>query len=194
MSIVQVLTDEQPIIEELTRRRRLPVEEVHKPVQAEREKIARLAVVAAQKEIAARELESRQAAVSVEMESERRRVEHRAAIEQARRRRAGGARTGGQHHQRWRRGGNRCSTASPVCERSLATRTRSKLAAAGTGQLGGERGPDDQDQVQVGQNWRHDADAADCFQRTFLSALLLARWSSSSCESTRDRPRALIRR
>jgi hypothetical protein len=59
-------------------------ENLQKPFRAERAKIARLAEVAAQQEIAARELESRQASVSAEMETERRLAERRAAIEQER--------------------------------------------------------------------------------------------------------------
>jgi hypothetical protein len=59
-------------------------ENLQKPVRAEREKIARLAEMAAQQEIAARERESRQANVSAELETERRLAERRAAIEQER--------------------------------------------------------------------------------------------------------------
>jgi hypothetical protein len=59
-------------------------ENLQKPFRAEREKIARVAEVAAQQEITARELESRQAGASAEMETERRLAEHRAAIEQER--------------------------------------------------------------------------------------------------------------
>jgi flotillin len=59
-------------------------ENLQKPFRAEREKIARLAEVAAQQEIAARELESRQASASAEMESDRRLAEKRAAVDQER--------------------------------------------------------------------------------------------------------------
>jgi flotillin len=59
-------------------------ENLQKPFRAEREKIARLADVAAQQDIAARELESRQASTSAEMETERSLAERRAAIEQER--------------------------------------------------------------------------------------------------------------
>jgi hypothetical protein len=59
-------------------------ENLQKPFRAERAKIARLAEVAAQQEISARELESRQASTSAEMETERRLAERRAAIEQER--------------------------------------------------------------------------------------------------------------
>jgi hypothetical protein len=59
-------------------------ENLQKPFRAERAKIARLAELAAQQEITARELESRQAGASAEMESERRLAERRAAIEQER--------------------------------------------------------------------------------------------------------------
>jgi hypothetical protein len=59
-------------------------ENLQKPFRAERAKIARLAELAAQQEITARELESRQAGASAEMESERRMAERRAAIEQER--------------------------------------------------------------------------------------------------------------
>src|SRR5205807_8944698 len=59
-------------------------ENLQKPFRAEREKIARLAEVAAQQEITARELESRQAGTSAQMEADRRLAERRAAIEQER--------------------------------------------------------------------------------------------------------------
>src|SRR5205085_6797433 len=59
-------------------------ENLQKPFRAEREKIARLAELGAQQEIAARELESRQAGQSAEMESERGLAERRAAIDQER--------------------------------------------------------------------------------------------------------------
>jgi hypothetical protein len=59
-------------------------ENLQKPFRSEREKVARLAEVAAQQEITARELESRQAAASAEMETERSLAERRAAIEQER--------------------------------------------------------------------------------------------------------------
>jgi hypothetical protein len=59
-------------------------ENLQKPFRAEREKLARLAELAAQQEIAARELESRQAGTSAEMETERRLAERRAAIDQER--------------------------------------------------------------------------------------------------------------
>ncbi len=57
---------------------------LQKPFRADREKIARLAELAAQQQIAARELESRQANASAEMETERRLAERRAAIDQER--------------------------------------------------------------------------------------------------------------
>ncbi len=56
-------------------------ENLQKPFRAERAKVARLAEVAAQQEITARELESRQAGAAAEMETERRLAERRAAIE-----------------------------------------------------------------------------------------------------------------
>jgi hypothetical protein len=59
-------------------------ENLQKPFRAEREKIARLAELGAQQEIAAHELEGRQAKASAEMETERRLAERRAAIEQER--------------------------------------------------------------------------------------------------------------
>jgi hypothetical protein len=59
-------------------------ENLQKPFRAERAKVARLAELAAQQEITAREQESRQASVTAEMESERRLAERRAAIEQER--------------------------------------------------------------------------------------------------------------
>jgi hypothetical protein len=59
-------------------------ENLQKPFRAEREKVARLAELAAQQQIAARELESRQAGTSAEMETERCLAESRAAIEQQR--------------------------------------------------------------------------------------------------------------
>jgi hypothetical protein len=59
-------------------------ENLQKPFRAEREKVARLAELAAQQEIAARELEGRQAKASAEMETERRLAERGAAIEQER--------------------------------------------------------------------------------------------------------------
>jgi hypothetical protein len=59
-------------------------ENLQKPFRAERAKIARLAELAAQQEITARELESRQASTSAEMETERRLAERRAAIDQER--------------------------------------------------------------------------------------------------------------
>src|SRR5262249_9558231 len=59
-------------------------ENLQKPFRAERAKIARLVEVATQQEITARELESRQAGTSAEMETERRLAERRAAIEQER--------------------------------------------------------------------------------------------------------------
>jgi hypothetical protein len=59
-------------------------ENLQKPFRAEREKVARLAELAAQQEISARELEGRQVKASAEMETERRLAERRAAIEQER--------------------------------------------------------------------------------------------------------------
>jgi flotillin len=59
-------------------------EHLQKPFRAEREKIARLAELGTQQEITARELESRQAGASAEMETERHLAERRAAIEQER--------------------------------------------------------------------------------------------------------------
>jgi hypothetical protein len=56
-------------------------ENLQKPFRAEREKIARLADLAAQREIAARELQNREAAAAAEMETERGLGERRAAIE-----------------------------------------------------------------------------------------------------------------
>ncbi len=57
-------------------------ESLQKPFRAERAKIARLAELAAQQEITARELESRQAGASAELETEHRLAERRAAIAQ----------------------------------------------------------------------------------------------------------------
>jgi len=57
-------------------------ENLQKPFRAEREKIARLAELGEQQKIAARELESRQAGASAEMEAEQCLAERRAAIEQ----------------------------------------------------------------------------------------------------------------
>jgi hypothetical protein len=59
-------------------------ENLQKPFRSERAKIARLAEVAAQQEIAARELQSRQASTAAELETERRLAELRAAIDQER--------------------------------------------------------------------------------------------------------------
>ena len=59
-------------------------ENLQKPFRFEREKIARLAELAAQQQIAARELESRQARTSAELETERCLAERRAAIDQER--------------------------------------------------------------------------------------------------------------
>jgi hypothetical protein len=59
-------------------------ENLQKPFRAERAKVAQLADLAAQQVIAARELESRQAQASAEMETERCLAESRAAIEQQR--------------------------------------------------------------------------------------------------------------
>src|SRR5262249_55035952 len=57
-------------------------ENLQKPFRAGGEKIARLAELGAQQEITARELESRQAGQSAEMETERKLAERRASIEQ----------------------------------------------------------------------------------------------------------------
>src|SRR5262249_2026850 len=58
-------------------------ENLQKPFRAEREKVARLAELGAQQEIAARQLESRRAGPAAEMATGRR-AERRAAIEQER--------------------------------------------------------------------------------------------------------------
>ena len=59
-------------------------ENLQKPFRAEREKIGRLAELAAQQQITARELESRQASTAAEMETERCLAEGRAAIDHER--------------------------------------------------------------------------------------------------------------
>jgi hypothetical protein len=59
-------------------------ENLQKPFRADREKIARLAELETQQQIAARELEKRQAGASAEMEAERLLAQRRAAIEQER--------------------------------------------------------------------------------------------------------------
>jgi hypothetical protein len=104
MSIDQVLTDKQPIIEELTLRLRALAdglglkivtvqikeavvsstrlwENLQKPFRAEREKLARLAELAAQQEVTARELEAREAQQAAELEAQRLMAERRAAVE-----------------------------------------------------------------------------------------------------------------
>jgi hypothetical protein len=59
-------------------------ENLQKPFRAEREKVARLAELEAQQEVAARELAGRQARESGELETERHLAERRAAIERER--------------------------------------------------------------------------------------------------------------
>lgn len=114
MGVDEVLSDKQPIIEELTHRLRQVAEgnresnsglglkivtvqikeavvsstrvweSLQKPFRAEREKIARLAELTAQQEIAGRELQSRQAGETSEIQSAKELAQLRAAQEQER--------------------------------------------------------------------------------------------------------------
>jgi hypothetical protein len=116
MSIDQVLTDKEPIVEELTHRLRLLAEgnrttpdgaglglkiitvqikeavvssarlweNLQKPFRAEREKVARLAEMDSQQEVAERERAVRQAAETAELEAGRKLAERQAAVEQER--------------------------------------------------------------------------------------------------------------
>jgi hypothetical protein len=59
-------------------------ENLQKPFRAEREKVARLAEIEAQGEVAARELAARQARESAELETQRHLAERRAAVEEER--------------------------------------------------------------------------------------------------------------
>jgi hypothetical protein len=91
-------------------------ENLQKPFRAERAKVARLAEVAAQQEITARELESRQAAVAAELETERCLAERRATIEQE-----------GYDRQQAERG-RRHQLEQAAEQRALAERNRTEMA------------------------------------------------------------------
>jgi hypothetical protein len=116
MSIDAVLSDKQPIIEELTHRLRMVAEgsrqgaestglglkivtvqikeavvsstrlweSLQKPFRAERDKLARMAELEAQQQIAGRELENKQARQTAELETENALAQRRAAIERER--------------------------------------------------------------------------------------------------------------
>jgi hypothetical protein len=91
-------------------------ENLQKPFRAEREKIARLADLAAQREIAARELQNREAGAAAEMETERCLGERRAVIEQERYDREQAER--GRRHQ----------LEQEAEQRALAERNRTEMA------------------------------------------------------------------